>query len=183
MMNIQIWIRRCVALVVMITVFSGVCLAQRDPGRYSNAVDWGAWSDSMEPLVIVGAVVLGLGVAGLVFKAAARQPLLSFVPAKLDFGTVAAGETATRPIVLVNKSSRDVRIDPIAVSGASFSLAKAWEGPLVLAKGQQASIEISFAPAGLAKYSGLLKATIQERGRKKAREVRAKMSGSVLGIQ
>ncbi|GEM_PF-6468916 len=182
-MDIRSWIRRFVALAVMIAVVSGVCLAQRDPGRYSSAADWGAWSDSMGPLVIVGAIVLGLGVAGLVFKAAAKRPVLSIVPAKLDFGAVAAGGTATLPIVLINKGSRDVQIDPVAVIGASFSLAKAWDRPLVLAKGQRASLEISFAPVGLVKYSGLLTATVRELGRKKPKEMTVKIYGQASGSQ
>jgi hypothetical protein len=76
---------------------------------------------------------------------AATTQSLSFSPATLNFGTVAAGQSSSLPTVLTNTGNSNVTISGVTVSGTGFSGSGIGSG-LILTPGQTATLTVQFAP-------------------------------------
>lgn len=66
---------------------------------------------------------------------------------RVDFDTVRLGSAASRTVLVRNFGLRRARVTPSVRGGSGFSLRRA--GPIVLAPGDSARIEVAFRPGGI----------------------------------
>ncbi len=86
-------------------------------------------------------------------------------PRSLDFGTVAAGASSNKKILVRNRGTETVRITSTVIQGRSFSFVQAPEVPIRLEPGATAEFEVRFAPAAAGAASGVLEIA-RSRGKK-----------------
>jgi hypothetical protein len=79
--------------------------------------------------------------------------LLSAHPPALDFVAIDLGSNATQTVTLTNSGTLDVEISDISIAGAGFSVSGVSQGQ-VLAPGQTATLDLSFAPAVTGRVTG-----------------------------
>ena len=113
---------------------------------------------------------------------ALRVPLLADVLApqlavvsELNFGVVAVGQRLLRELVLRNDGQAPLHLERVEVDGA---YAVAWEGPQVLAPGEERVVEVELAAGDKRTYNSLLR-VLSNDPTQAAREVRLVGSGGV----
>ena len=74
-------------------------------------------------------------------------------PSSVSFGDVTTGESSTRTVTITNTSVSDVSVSSVSISGAGLSASGVPTG-LILASGEGAVLEITFAPASAGKVDG-----------------------------
>src|SRR4029077_8306247 len=89
----------------------------------------------------------GIGMAATAF--------LTTSTSSMSFGTVAIGKSNASAVTLTNAGNSKVTISKVAVSGASYSTSGV-SGGLILAPGQSATLDVSFAPL----VAGVLPGTV-----------------------
>lgn len=99
------------------------------------------------------------GCAAVSARNSATDPaaaLISVVPAEIDFKSVVVGQQNSQTVQITNTSAKEVDLNALHVSGASFTLLSA-RAPVVLAPGINLSVTIVFAPSRAASAeSGVL---------------------------
>jgi hypothetical protein len=89
----------------------------------------------------------GIGMAATAFLATSTS--------SMGFGTVAIGKSNASSVTLTNAGNSRVTISKVGVSGASYSTSGV-SGGLILAPGQSATLDVSFAPL----VAGVLPGTV-----------------------
>lgn len=99
---------------------------------------------------------------GTTFPKIATQKTGNLVaaPAKVTFGSVAVGQTATRTLTLTNSGSASLQIATIQFSSADFSLPGTVSLPLTLAAGQSSDLTLEFTPSAGGAESATMTFTI-----------------------
>jgi len=83
------------------------------------------------------------------------QGQLTSTPASVSFGSVYAGSTATRSLILSNTGNASLSITQLSVSGGAFSLSGTTT-PYWLAPGAVLTVTVTFSPTAVTTYSGAL---------------------------
>ncbi len=85
--------------------------------------------------------------------AIASTPLLSASASSLDFGSVVVGSSSSQGVTLTNAGNANLTISSVAVTGAGFNASGAGANT-VLAPGQTAALNVTFAPTGTGSAAG-----------------------------
>ncbi len=93
----------------------------------------------------------GTGVAAVPVQNAPGT--LSFDQASLDFANVNVGASASKPLTATNKGQTAINVRNVITSGAGFNVSGISAGQ-ILAPGQSAALNVTFAPAGAGSISG-----------------------------
>jgi hypothetical protein len=81
--------------------------------------------------------------------------VVSVIPAEVDFKSVVVGQKNSQTVQITNTSNKNVYLSALRVSGANFSLLSA-KAPVLLAPGNNLSMNIGFAPSTTAAENGAL---------------------------
>ena len=112
----------------------GVVFQASQPASYSAGLDAGGVSTILTASVLPAITVSG-GIA---------------------FGTVEAGSSAIRRVVLSNLTSWALPVPPVSVTGEAYAIASGPPGGFVLQPGDTAGVEIRFQPPGAGNWTGAL---------------------------
>jgi len=74
-------------------------------------------------------------------------------PSSLAFGNINVGSSSTLPVTLSNSGNANVTVSNVSISGAGFNASGISSGQLLL-PGQNATLNVSFAPAGTGSVAG-----------------------------
>ena len=83
----------------------------------------------------------------------ASTVVLNASPASLSFGSIDTGATSTLGVTLTNSGNSSVTISGVGASGAGFSASNVSSGT-VLAPGQSAALNVTFAPTSTGSVTG-----------------------------
>ena len=98
--------------------------------------------------------VTGEGIPVVMTQAAARPPVL-------DFGLVRDGASATLPLTIANIGANELNVSGLTVDGDAadafrINVDSAQPMPLTIAAGQQATVDVTFTPAGVGDFADAL---------------------------
>ena len=102
-------------------------------------------------VLLMAAVAVAVGCSDM---GKGLQPVAEVSPGSLDFGTIAAGDTAALQATLTNSGPGEVS-GTVSVSGAEF-LVVSGGGPFALAAGQSVTATVDFAPHAEGVFRGQL---------------------------
>jgi hypothetical protein len=91
-------------------------------------------------------------------SAVAASYTMSFTPASLNFGSVAAGSTTTQSVQLSNTGNSGVTVTQVAASGAGISVS-GLGAPVTLAPSQSLALRVTFAPTTAGATAGSVTVT------------------------
>jgi hypothetical protein len=101
-------------------------------------------------LAVALAALLASGCSGVT---GGSNSNLTANPSSVSFGDVATGNSSTRSVTVTNASASGVSVSNVSISGAGFSASGVPAG-LVLAPGESAALNVTFAPTSTGKVSG-----------------------------
>ena len=81
---------------------------------------------------------------------------LTAAPGSVDFGTPASGSSQSKPVVLTNSGTTDITVSNAAVTGAAGYTVGGVSFPLTLPGGQNATLNVTFAPTSTGAANGTL---------------------------
>ncbi len=83
----------------------------------------------------------------------AASALLTASGSSLNFGSVTVGKSGALSVTLTNAGNSDVTVSKVTMSGAGYSASGVSAG-LILAPGQSATLDATFAPAASGNFPG-----------------------------
>jgi len=91
--------------------------------------------------------------SGATLTVNASTVVLNASPASLSFGSISTGATSTLGVTLINSGNASITISGLSTTGAGFSASNVSSGT-VLAPGQSAALNVTFAPTSTGGVAG-----------------------------
>lgn len=112
----------------------------------------GTFSGTVSILTNVANVSASLPVTG---DAAGKDLALAVGPTSVNFGTLAAGKSASQSLTLTNTGNSTVTVSQVTLSGTGFSMS-GWSAPVNLASSQSLTVNVSFDSSVSGSHQGTL---------------------------